>query len=66
VKLTEAEDIVRSIRNETTEICIRAIESLYLDSQGMILCADTIDACATMLRNLKAGRTALEQEREDE
>lgn len=59
MKLTEAEDIARSIRDETTDICIRAIESLYLDSQGLILDADTLDACVSMLRSLKAGRQAL-------
>lgn len=57
--MSEAEDIVRSIRDQTTDICIRAIESLYLDSQGLILDADTLDACVSMLRSLKGARQAL-------
>lgn len=61
MKLTDAEAIAREIRDKTTDICIRAIESLYLDSQGLILDADTINACANILRSLKDGRAALEE-----
>lgn len=61
MRLTEAEDIARSIRDETTDVCIRAIESLYLDSQGLILDADTIDACVLMLCSLKTARAALRE-----
>lgn len=55
-KLTDAKTLtlaeLTKLRDDTTELCARTIESLYLDSQGMILCADTIDACAAIVRSL--------------
>ena len=59
---TEAEAIARDIRDRTVDVCIKAIESLYLDSQGLILDADTLDACTSLLRNLKAQSAAALQE----
>lgn len=51
--------IVTYVRDQTVDVCIAAIESLKRDNQGFALDADTIDACANILRNLKAGRVAL-------
>ena len=45
--------IVTDVRDQTLDLSIRTVESLYLDSQEMILDADTIDACANILRSLK-------------
>lgn len=49
----DAHQIARDIRDDTTEICIRTIESLKSDSQGLTLDPATIDACIAILRNLK-------------
>lgn len=62
----EALKIVADVRDQTVDVCIKTVESLYLDSQGLILDADTIDACVNILRNLKAGRAALTEGRQDE
>lgn len=59
---TEAEAIASDIRDRTVDVCIEAIESLYLDSRGLILDADTLDACTSLLRNLKAQSAAALQE----
>jgi len=50
----EALKIVADVRDQTVELCAKTIESLYLDSQGLILDADTIDACAAIVRNLRS------------
>ncbi|MGP2493329.1 hypothetical protein ACTDI4_17090 [Mesorhizobium sp. PUT5] len=49
----EALKIVADVRDQTVDLCIRTIESLYLDSQGLVLDADTLDACIGILRSLK-------------
>ena len=53
----EALKIVLDVRSQTVEICAKAIESLYLDSQGLILDANTIEACAAIVRNLDRAST---------
>lgn len=45
---------VRAVQAKTVNICIDCIESLKTDNQGMALDEDTIDACATILRNMLA------------
>lgn len=50
----EASDVAREIRDQTVGVCIKAVESLLLNSQGLTLDAGTIYACANILRSLKA------------
>lgn len=59
----EALKIVADVRDQTVDLCIRTIESLYLDSQGPVLDADTLDACIGILHSLKLA-TDLTGERE--
>jgi hypothetical protein len=48
-------DELRLMQATTVNVCIKCIESLKADSQGLTLDNNTIDACATMLRNLRDG-----------
>lgn len=43
---------LRSVQRQTVTVCIDCVESLKTDAQGLTLDAATIDACATILRNM--------------
>jgi len=43
---------LRSIQRQTVAVCIDCVESLKTDAQGLSLDPQTIDACATILRNM--------------
>ncbi|WP_027039128.1 hypothetical protein [Mesorhizobium ciceri] len=45
---------LRGVQTKTVNLCIDCIESLKADSQGLTLDDDTINACATILRNMLA------------
>ena len=49
-------DELHLMQRTTIDIGIKCIERLKEDSQGLTLDNDTIDACATMLRNLRDGK----------
>lgn len=54
--LSEVKAELRRVQEETIDVCIEIVESLRWDSQGLILDAATIDACASILRNTLEAR----------
>lgn len=56
----EAAKVAKEIRDTTLDLCVRCVESLNEDDQGLALDPRTVAACADILRYLKAARPTQE------